>query len=590
MFTAYFAKFLKLFSKGYETRLALLFFMSFFAGMLEFLGIALIFPLIILILSPEKALNLPYLGTFGENTIIVLTVGIVGAFVLKNLFMIANTYYQTKILKNWLADLNLYFFKKYLYSTYESKLHLDARYSIFQVWQLCSLAFNNFVSRVLNLASSALILAVIFAFLVWKFNVWALLTCAFFAAAGWAQNRFFKTKGRALTVEKIELMNAGNQSILSAIRNIKDIKIFGRENYFFNAYKKFMKKTADIETVFDFYNAIPQNIVEICIIFAVLIMSYGVVSMAHGSSEAIIASFGMLAAAVFRMAPLVNKIQMHMNFINANKPAVAELFCAYEKYGEMNEQESDEDGRFNLENSVSLNNVSFAYENENVLEGLNINIQKGEFVGIIGVSGVGKTTFMDVLMGLLSVRGEILVDGGVLTAENSKKWLNSIGYVPQEITTLPLTIAQNIAFGVEKENIDYDKINEVIRTAQLQEYVSKLQDGVQTKLSDMQSLSQGQKQRIGIARALYKEPEILFLDEITSALDVETENKITECLSQLKGSKTIIAIAHRLSTLKNCDRILYFKSKNEVLSGTFEELSVNDADFQNILSLSAVKN
>lgn len=594
MFTSYFYKFLKLFSKGYEVKLSVLFIMSVIAGFLEFLGIAMIFPLIILILQPEQLSNLPYLSALGQKfdtpfSITLIGLSIVAVFILKNIFMIANSYIQISVLKNWQCNLSLIIFKKYLFSSYESKLTLPAKYSLFQVWQLCGMVFSGFVSRVLNLASSSIILFVILIFLVWKFKFWAVLTGVFFVVCGLLQNKFFKTKGREYTLKRLELMNEGNQSILGAIRNIKDIKIFSKEGYFYGLYEKYSRNVTSVDILTDFFGAIPQNIVEICIISAILLMSLGVVYTSNGNSQVMVASFGMLAAAVFRMAPLVNKIQMHMNFINANKPVIQQLFDAYKVYNCMPAVKVDETEKFHLKNEIQVKNLSFSYGAKNVLSNINLQINKGEFIGIIGRSGVGKTTFMDILMGLLTTyNGEIFADNERLSEKSAQKWLNSVGYVPQEITTLPISIARNIAFGVDEDKINYNKLSEVIEKAQLSDYISQLKDGIHTKLNDLQSLSQGQKQRIGIARALYTEPEVLFLDEVTSALDVETENRITECLNALKGTKTIIAIAHRLSTLKKCDRIFYFKSEKEVLCGTFDSLIAQDESFGTIVKLSSI--
>ncbi len=595
MFTSYFYKFLKLFSRGYKTKLLTLFMMSVIAGFLEFVGIALIFPLVILILKPEQLYNLPFIADIGQKigtipTVSLIGISIIAIFIVKNLFMVSNSYIQISVLKTWQREISQLIFKKYLFSSYESKLSLPTNFSLFQVTQLCEMVFDNFIAKVLNLFSSAVILFVILVFLVWKFNFWAILTCIFFIACGLIQNKFFKTKGREYTKKRILLMNDGNKSILSALHNIKDIKIFAKEEYFYKLYKIYIKDITKVYILANFFTAIPQNIIEICIIAAILIMSLGVVYTSNGNSQVMVASFGLLAAAVFRMAPLVNKVQMNMNYINANKPIIQEFFEAYKIYSKIPELVATTDEKFNLKNKIIIKNLSFSYASKNILSNINLEIKRGEFIGIIGKSGVGKTTFIDILMGLLTPNtGEILADNERLCEKSAQKWLNSIGYVPQEITTLPVTIAQNIAFGVEPDKIDYERIKSVINTAQLSDYILNLENGINTNLNSLQSLSQGQKQRLGIARALYKNPDILFLDEVTSALDVETENKITECLNALKGQKTIIAIAHRLSTLKKCDRIFYFKSDHEVICGTFDELLLQDKTFNDIVKLSSVR-
>lgn len=595
MFTDYFYKFLKFFAKGYEYKLILLLCLSIIAGFMEFIGIALIFPLIILILQPEQSYNIPYISSFItiENSrlaIFLLSVGVVGIFIVKNVFMIINTYYQTYILKNWQCSLDLLFFKKYLFSSYESKLTLPSKYSVFQVWQLCGITFCNFVSRVLNLMSNLIILSLILLFLVWKFKIWAIITCLFFLVTGLLQNKFFKTKVREYVRKQIRLMDEINKSILGAISNIKDIKIFAKEQYFYDEYSKCKSKMVKVEVLNDFYGAIPQNIVEITIILAIVIMSCGVVDFANSDSNKIVASFGMLAAAVFRMAPLVNKIQMHLNFIHSNKPIVQELFDAYMYYDKLEVNELNCKDRFNFKNIIEVKDIAYSYKDKQVFSNISMNIRKGEFIGIIGPSGVGKTTLVNVLMGLFVLNsGDVCVDGVKLKEKTAKEWLNTVGYVPQDITILPLSIAQNIAFGIDIEKINYDRVKEVVKLASLDDYVLQLENGVDTILNGQDSLSQGQKQRIGLARALYKNPSILFLDEVTSALDLETENKIMGCLNKLKGEITIVAIAHRLSTLKTCDRLYYLKSPTEFVTGTFMELFEKDASFNKLVELAALK-
>lgn len=595
MFISYFKRFLKIFAKGEEIKFIFLLLMSVIAGFLEFVGISLIFPLIVLMLNPEKLTEfkvLNQLAKFGsyENVICLITVFVIGALVLKSIFIIVNTYYQIHILKKGTAKLNLLIFKKYLFSTYESKLNLPSKYSLFKMWQLCNLVFDAFVSKTLYLISNAVILSVILLFLLIKFKLWAVLTCVFFLVSGLLQHLFFSKKGRKLVAEQIKIMDIGNQNILSAISNFKDMKIFGKENYFFEQYEKYLLSLRKVEILKEFYITIPQNIVELCIIGAIIIMSLGIVTVSKDDASSMVASFGMLAAAMFRMAPLVNKIQINMNHINSHKPAVREFFNAYEYYSNMPQNVELTDEILPLENNIKIEKLGFAYNEKLVLRDLHLNIKKGEFVGVIGPSGVGKTTFIDVLMGLLTTySGGIFIDDEKLTVNNVQKWINTVGYVPQEITTLPVSIAKNVAFGIPEKEIDYQRVKDALNKAQLGEYLDRLPNGVNEELKSFQNLSQGQKQRIGIARALYKDPQVLFLDEITSALDVETENRITESLNALKGEKTIIAIAHRLSTLKRCDKIFYFKSADCVLCGTFEELSTSDIDFANMLKLASVE-
>ena len=240
---------------------------------------------------------------------------------------------------------------------------------------------------------------------------------------------------------------------------------------------------------------------------------------------------------------------------------------------------------------IRVDNLSYSYDKKNnVLDDIRLDIKKGEFVGIVGLSGAGKSTLVDCLMGLLEYNGEIYVDNELITIENVRKFRNIIGYVPQKINTIVGDIYTNVAWGVERKDIDKEKVDEVLRTAQLYDQLKQTENGLGLELKqDGTGLSGGQMQRIGIARALYRDPEIIVLDEATSNLDVKIENKLTEVISSIKGTKTIIAIAHRLSTLVNCDRIVYLKDGKLVDVGTFQELSSKHSDFEEILKLSRIK-
>ena len=233
---------------------------------------------------------------------------------------------------------------------------------------------------------------------------------------------------------------------------------------------------------------------------------------------------------------------------------------------------------------MRLENISFEYEKDKpVLKNINLEIKQGEFVGIIGLSGSGKTTLADIIMGLLPQSGgKIFVDNKEVTELNISSFRELVGYVPQEGNILEGTFLNNVAWGKSSDEIDKNLVIESLKCAKLYEVVEE-KGGIEAQID---GLSQGQKQRLLIARALYKRPELIIFDEATSSLDVKIENEITEMLTNIKGKNTIIAIAHRLVTLKQCDRLVYLKEGKIVDTGTFEELAERYVDFQNLINLS----
>lgn len=246
--------------------------------------------------------------------------------------------------------------------------------------------------------------------------------------------------------------------------------------------------------------------------------------------------------------------------------------------------------RIDFQDKITLKNICFSYnESKQVLKNISIDINKGDFVGIIGLSGAGKSTLADVLTGLLPVdTGEITVDNVALSQNNFASFRQIIGYIPQQINILDASVRENVAWGCE--TINDEGVIKALKAACLYDVISEFQGGINAKVVvGSNGLSQGQKQRLAIARALYRDPEILIFDEATSALDVQVESEITEMLTHIAKSKTIIAIAHRLSTLKACNKLIYMKDGQIVDVGSFEELSDRYDDFASLVKLSSIK-
>ena len=244
---------------------------------------------------------------------------------------------------------------------------------------------------------------------------------------------------------------------------------------------------------------------------------------------------------------------------------------------------------FEFKDSIELKDVCFAYSDKLVLKDINLKINKGDFIGIAGTSGNGKTTLVDIISGLLKIKtGELFIDGNFIRGTQFPPL--KIGYIPQNVTITSASIRENVAFG--SNEIDDDKVIEALKQAQLYDFIiENFQEGIYAKpFVDSTGFSEGQKQRIAIARALYLNPDILILDEATSSLDIKTESEILNVLDNLKNDKTIIAIAHRINTLKNCKKIILIKNSTLTDSGTFEELLEKNADFQKLVRLNNERN
>lgn len=600
MFIENFYKFIKYYGKGRKTRITGFFMLSLLAGFLEFVGIALIYPFIMLIVQPESVINTQYYRRFSSfmrvddplvNAFIFGFI-VVFLFIVKNLFMIFSLYLQNKFSNNWKMDVNKKFMEYYLFSSYKNSLKTSAAEKIYNLTFLTSQALDSFVFRGINLVTNSVIIIMILALLFVKFPVAAVVTSVFVIFSMAIQNKIFKKRTVALSKKLYSDAMQNNNKIIECINNLKELKILSAEKYFYNDYLSNQAELNQLMIKCGFYNVIPPYIIEILIVLALLVLA-GIISIQNvDNPSGMVASYAIVAAAIFRIAPALNRIQTAINAMNSSRDFVKALISEYEN-NNFNNVEDKSGLKIEFNERIELKDVNFSYnKGRSIIKDLNLELNKGEFVGIIGLSGAGKSTLADILMGLLPVDcGEVLVDGIGIDENNFSAMRKLIGYVPQQVNVLDASFRQNIAWGVAPGMIDDEKVVKSLKMARLLDFVEGFQDGINSNvIVGSNGLSQGQKQRLAIARALYRDSQILIFDEATSALDVETEHEITKMLSKLKGKKTIVAIAHRLSTLKSCDRLIYLKNGTVVDTGTFKELSKRHAGFEKLIKLSILDN
>ncbi|MBE5918051.1 MAG: ABC transporter ATP-binding protein [Pseudobutyrivibrio ruminis] len=356
-----------------------------------------------------------------------------------------------------------------------------------------------------------------------------------------------------------------------AIGAVKETKVLRKELFFLNAFKQACLVWTKAQSSYQFISQLPRLFIETIAVIGLLSLILVKLSLGQNSSE-IVPLMGVLALAAFRLMPSANRIVSTYNGIKFQLPNLELLYDDLKTIKEQQKKDlilyaKSDNSKLNFSNSICIQDIEYSYPVDDkldfknrILKGVSFSIPKGKFIGIIGQSGAGKTTFVDILLGLLQpTNGTIYVDG-VDIQTNIRGWQANISYVPQSIYLLDGNIKENIALGQRVEDIDENRINKVLDMAELSDFIRSLPNGIETSVGDRgMKLSGGQKQRIGIARALYTEPEVLILDEATSALDNETEKNIMNTILSLKGKITIISIAHRISTLEECD----FKVKFE---------------------------
>ena len=371
---------------------------------------------------------------------------------------------------------------------------------------------------------------------------------------------------------------------------IKDVKVLCLEK---NMLQRFMKPsydTAHHEVRATILGRLPAYLMQIVGFSGiVLVLLYLIATL--GSMEAALPTFSVFALAGYRLMPTLQQIYRNAASLRENTAALDNLIRDYRTLDALPQVQLDDQPRLDPPTqAIELRDVSFRYPEAQVraLEDIDIRIPIFNRVGLVGATGSGKTTLVDIILGLLEPEsGSVIVDSLEIDSSNVRRWRRCIGYVPQQIFLADDTVAANIAFGLAHKQIDLDAVERAARIANLHEFVTtQLPDGYQTKVGERGvRLSGGQRQRIGIARALYCDPDVLVMDEATSALDNATEKAVMGAVENLGGKKTVVLIAHRLSTVMSCDRIYMLEGGRVAASGTYSELIDKSEDFRYMAGL-----
>ena len=551
--------------------------LSFIAGILELFGVALTYPFIIKLLAKE-----PQAGFF--NSPLIIGLSIITLFLVKNALMIFYTYLQAKFTKNIEAELNLSFMKYFLSSSFQesSKVSLAQKENILGF--LIPNVINNYILRLLNLNVNFFIFGLITLFLVIKFPIATVITMIFAFVIIGLQNLIFKPRLLKIANSQSNASAMYNQRANEAILNIKSVKVSNNEKFFYETYKTAIFNFFKISRQALFFNTIPPYVTEPFIIILLFVLLSVITIENFSEPEKLVASFAVIVSAIFRLSPTIARIQVNLNGINSVLSMVDEFLALCKKFDIQNVKPLKTPDYYQLQDKIELKNVSFGYtKDKQALKNINLTIKKGEFIGIAGLSGAGKTTLADIIAGLFEPDcDEFLVDG---KAQNKPL---KIGYIPQELCIINGSIKENVSFGAPEA--DYNSIVDALKKAQLYDFIiENYKEGIEANpFVDSTGFSQGQKQRLAIARALYSNPDILILDEATSSLDLKTEDEICSVLNSLKGEKTIIAIAHRLSTIKSADRIVFMKNAEIRDIAAFDELISKNKDFKELVELSEI--
>ena len=551
-----------IFNRRQKVQSVLLCFGLFIGALLELFGVSLIAQLVSLISDPGSIAGNRFLSFLYEFTkavserqfFLYVVITLIVIYLLKNLYLTVISYVKyTFIYNNQLALsgrlIDCYLKKPYTY-------HLDKNSAeMIRSIMLDSERFFQMLLTAFTLFSEVMVSALLCIYLV---IVDWMITVSVVVILGVVSGLYLTVfHARSRKNGEISQFNDGkmHQAINQALGAVKDIKILHRESYFVNAFTKRGEKKYTAVRNNEILGALPAYIIETVCVGAILLVL--VIKLYNGQDLSdMIPQLAAFAMDAFKLLPSVGKVNNYLNLIIFLKPSVDLIYRDIKDTEDMlGVMITDSDSSADRGGSIKIENVSYRYPNteRDVLSDVNFEIPEGTSVGLIGSSGAGKTTIADIILGILTPTKGRVMYGDMNVHEHPLAWSKKLAYIPQAIFLADESIRDNVAFGIEEDEIEEDKVWQALSEAQLDAFVRSLPEGLDTMVGERGvRLSGGQRQRIGIARALYGDPEILVLDEATAALDSETETAVMEAIDRLQGRKTLIIIAHRLTTIRGC--------------------------------------
>lgn len=586
MFISVFIDFINTFAREFRFRLAFLLLLSLIAAGFEFLGLSLIYTFAILLSKNEISISILNALNIQNSPKILLLLGILVAFtyIFKDIFMILYIKFQNGLIaritnKIFEKNYKLFIGQNYLLTR---KISKSDKQRI--LGESINIIMNDFVGAVLSLIVNLIVAFGIILYLFVKFKTTAVIISVFIFVIWFLESKYFKTQakkyGEALNITDREKQNF----TLATVDSQKEVIIYNKKDDFSDVANKIQKQYTKCRCNMSTNRTMPMYFTEIGVMSTFVL--FVILQLLKNPDGAVLgAGLAAIAAVILRIVPTINKTQNCLYGINSSKYEAQWFLNTIKSLNIKTPQAEKNSTPLDFKDKIAFLGVNFCYEdNKEVLKDINFEIKKGEFVGITGLSGSGKTTLFNLICGLLEPSsGEITIDNVKLDNTNAKMWQNNISILSQEFSLPFKTIWQNVVLEPDEnkiKNYNFEKIILALKNAGLKE---EIYSDLQKNPSD---LSCGQKHRVALSRTFYFERNIIMLDEATAALDVEAENEINKTLEQIKGTKTIIAIAHRIKTLKDCDKLIYIDGGKIVDTGTLEYLCKKHPPFKHLVDLS----
>lgn len=579
-------KFGTLMSSRQKLRIAELAILMIIGGLLEMCSVSLVLPFMNAAMNPESAMDKWYVRWLcgklhlqsGRSFLVAVAAALAVMYVIKNVYLLAEFNIQYRFVYGNMFAMQQRLLRNFMDRPYEFFLKVNSG-EIIQIVNSDTPAAFNLLTTVLNLFTELVVsgmLAVTVFFIAPKATLGiAVLMGALLVTINRAIKPLMQAAGRDNQKAGANL----NKWLLQSIHGIKELKVTGREDYFQSNYDKYGAVYVSTLRKNQVFNIMPRFFIEAVSMSSMFVLV--AVMIYRGSDlETIIPVLSAVAMAAIRLLPSVNRISASLANMAYYESRLDKLMENLESIGgsaavlkeglgcQYSETEQNGNHVPCLQNVLKFHRITYGYPDSDgkVLLDASMTIHKGESIGIIGMSGAGKTTSVDILLGLLQPEeGQVLADG-VDIRRDIKKWMSQIGYIPQMIFLLDDSIRANVAFGIQEDEVPDKRVWRALEEASLADFVRSLPHGLDTQIGERGvRLSGGQRQRIGIARALYRNPEILIFDEATSALDYETENAIMDSIHSLHGQKTMVIIAHRYTTIEGCDHVYQAEDKKMIM-------------------------
>ena len=551
-------------------------------GLLETMGVSLLLPVVQAIMDPEAIMENELVGSVADllqietsRQLIILMLGsLIALYVVKNTYLLFLTYVQNTFVTRNRNRMISRVMREFLNRPYEEYLGADIP-TVFRLtdsdipnaFQLI-LVLIQMVTEIVVAVSLCIVLVVVS-------PVMSLFILCIFLGMTLMITKVLKPRLNAIGHKNQTIQSRIAKWRIQSIYGLKDVKVLHREEFFVRNYYESGAIGADVARNYAVFNNLPRLLIE-TIFMAAMLLFIMLYMLKGGNIGILIPQLSAFAVAAMRVMPGTNRINTYLSEIAYAQPCLDYLYenLTANMKSDVNGSVTGLTGRgqsavppTKLQDRIVLDHITYAYPNteKNIFTDAHMEVKKGQSVGIMGPSGAGKSTIVDILLGLLRVQSGTITCDGENIFDHYEQWLSKIGYIPQSIYLIDESIRDNIAFGIDADQIDDSRIWEVLEEAQLKEFVKELPEGLDTTIGDRGvRISGGQRQRLGIARALYHNPEILVFDEATSALDSDTEKAVMDAINSFHGRKTMVIIAHRLNTIAKCDVIYKVDGKKIV--------------------------